>query len=754
MAESWNTGPADPPLRAGDCPLPLGEAACARLVAAHGPMVKAACQRILNDPALAEDAAQEVFLLLVRKLPALPPRTILGGWLYVTACHVARTQQRARARRWQRESLPDASTHLMQSAPDPLWRELEPMLDDAMLELSERQRELVLCRYFQNQSQRAAAGLAGCSESVASRELARAIENMRRFFSRRGVTVSSAVLAGLLVSHGARASIGATGMAATLSTVSLAAVGTAGAPLFATLMKTTTTLKIAAAAALLIAAGTVYHLTHNQAHAPGREMAQALPSITPRPDRPPTPSAPALAQITPKFAPSLARETNTTSGFDAAAKKAAREREKKFWERIDQLFLMADTQKVQDILAGEFGIQFSLNEIGRLQSAGPKGFRSGLIDLWAQKDPRAALAFAASTLSDPVAQGWDIHQAFLDAARRGLPNLDRATLAGMLPDGPGTGKMLDLIEARQSPDSLGNRILAENDPAERSTRLKLLAQGWSDSQAAADWARQNLNGAERDIFYSQVGYNLAHQNPDAALQVLSELKGSELYAGAFEAMMRGLVQTGGRGAQAAELIANADVSPAQRQELISELSRRWVRQDPDAAIAWANSLPAPEDFRAAIPLLVSQLDNERVSRTVDTFLGNPDPTMRQALIEAAAPQGLLFDPKTSQLILDPFIQHDPSLRLRSGEAGDPSTEVAMLRAVDEVAKRQASDGSPAAAMEWLARLPFANDTDYARSIANVLAVWNVKSPADASAWMQNSSVNPSVLAEARKAAKP
>jgi len=95
------------PQRAGDCALPLSEAACAQLVCLHGPMVKAACQRILRDPALAEDAAQEVFLLLVRKLPSLPPRTILGGWLYCTACHLARTHQRTHARRWQRENQPE-----------------------------------------------------------------------------------------------------------------------------------------------------------------------------------------------------------------------------------------------------------------------------------------------------------------------------------------------------------------------------------------------------------------------------------------------------------------------------------------------------------------------------------------------------------------------------------------------------------------------------------------------------------------------
>ena len=43
-------------------------------------MVKAACHRILRDAALAEDMAQDVFLLLVRKLPSLPRRTNLGGW--------------------------------------------------------------------------------------------------------------------------------------------------------------------------------------------------------------------------------------------------------------------------------------------------------------------------------------------------------------------------------------------------------------------------------------------------------------------------------------------------------------------------------------------------------------------------------------------------------------------------------------------------------------------------------------------------
>src|SRR4030095_3329042 len=106
------------PERAGDCSLPLSEAACTQLVTVHGPMVKAACHRILRDAALAEDTAQEVFLLLVRKLPSLPSQTILGGWLYVTACHLAQTHQRTQARRCQREN--QAMEHLMNPAQDTL----------------------------------------------------------------------------------------------------------------------------------------------------------------------------------------------------------------------------------------------------------------------------------------------------------------------------------------------------------------------------------------------------------------------------------------------------------------------------------------------------------------------------------------------------------------------------------------------------------------------------------------------------------
>jgi RNA polymerase sigma factor (sigma-70 family) len=725
-------------------------------------MVKATCQRILGDAALAEDAAQDVFLLLVRKLPSLPPQTILGGWLYVTACNLARTHQRTHARRQQREKQVEAATSLMKTTETSLWRELEPLLDEAMLTLSQRQRELVLLSYFQNNSQRAAAALVGCSESVASRELAAAIETLRRFFSRHGVTVSATALVTLLSAHGAQAPLGVVSLAGIMSsTAALAGSSAVGSSLFVSFMKATTITKVlAAAAALFIISGTVlYFARTGEPRVPIAQPKASSQSLTatgvagdspPRPDNAEVAGRP--APQAPRFAPTSGKPRRI---YDEAALRTAREKQAKFIERLSQLALITDPQRVQDLLAQEYGIRLSETEVRRLLDTGPKGFTFGVIDLWARNQPQEALAWAVSALSDPGQRGgWDLHQSILDAARNTMPNLNRNTLDAILAEGPGKARMLDLAEATTDPRSLASRILTEADPTQRASRLMLLAQGWSDTEAAVEWARQNLGRADKTAFYGQIGYNLAHQNPEIALQVLAELRGTDSYAPTFASMMRGLVQEGGRGAEAAELIANADVSPTERADLISELSRRWVRANADAAIAWVNTLTAPEDFRAAIPLLVSQLDNDRVSRTVDAYLKNHDPVMELALIEAAAPPGLMFDAEKSRLILDPLISQDPALKLRAAEGTGSNKEEMLWNSVNLAAKRQAEAGSPVVAVEWLATLPFANQSDYSKAIGNVFAVWNLKSPAEAATWLQNASLDPAVKADVQRAVQP
>lgn len=219
---------------------------CTRIVVQHGGLVKAACLRILRDEGLAEDAAQETFVLLVRKARALPPDISLPGWLYHTACRTALNHHRTVMRRRARESSPEAVVSTVPESSPAAWVELEPQLDEAMLTLSERQRDLVVQCYFQNQPQRCAARTLGVSESVVSRELNAAIEVLRRFFTRRGVTIGGAALVALLTANGASG--------ATLSTPMIAAAMLANVTAFNASTKAATATTAGGTLAPLLAA--------------------------------------------------------------------------------------------------------------------------------------------------------------------------------------------------------------------------------------------------------------------------------------------------------------------------------------------------------------------------------------------------------------------------------------------------------------------------------------------------------------------
>lgn len=238
-------------LRAG-----MTSAACAKIVALHGPLVKSACRRVLRDEGLAEDAAQETFVLLMKKAKSLSAGTPLAGWLYHAACRTALNHQRATMRRRVRENSVEAMTQMIPDTQPNPWTEIEPHLDEAMLALPERQRDLVVQCYFQNQTQRAAAAALGCSESVVSRELSAAIEGLRRFFAKRRVAVTGVALTGLLSANAASASVagGAAMVTAMMGT-------TTTATLMAALLQSKIVLTAAAVVGTATVATVGYYLT-------------------------------------------------------------------------------------------------------------------------------------------------------------------------------------------------------------------------------------------------------------------------------------------------------------------------------------------------------------------------------------------------------------------------------------------------------------------------------------------------------------
>jgi RNA polymerase sigma factor (sigma-70 family) len=204
------------------------EAAFATLVERHLALVYSAALRHTADPQSAQDIAQAVFLILARKAGSLGRNPALAGWLYHTARLTAANWRRAETRRIHREQEAYMEAARETAAPDAAWRELAPLLDEAMGRLSAADRDALVLRYFQNQSLAAVGGALGLGERAAQKRVARALEKLRGLFARRGVRLPLTLIAGAMSAYSAQAApAGLAKMIATAAVAPGAAAGTA-----------------------------------------------------------------------------------------------------------------------------------------------------------------------------------------------------------------------------------------------------------------------------------------------------------------------------------------------------------------------------------------------------------------------------------------------------------------------------------------------------------------------------------------------
>ncbi len=176
------------------------EEAFAALTKRHLGLVYAVCRRELDSNEAAEDATQAVFLLLAQKAKTLRAGPSLVGWLFQTARFVARNARTQAARRAHYEGAAAMQTALTPTE-DALWKDLEPLLNQSLAALPARDREGVLLRFFQGLTFAEMGAVLGLSEEAARKRVGRAVDKMRRFFEREGVTLSSTVLPALLTAH-------------------------------------------------------------------------------------------------------------------------------------------------------------------------------------------------------------------------------------------------------------------------------------------------------------------------------------------------------------------------------------------------------------------------------------------------------------------------------------------------------------------------------------------------------------------------
>jgi len=201
------------------------EDAFAELVRRHINLVHSAALRQVGIAPHAEEITQAVFVILARKAASLRPDTVLEGWLYETTRLTSLSFLRGERRRQRREQEAYMQSTLQESNDVSVWNQLAPLLDEAMSRLGKRDRDAVVLRFLKEKNLGEVAAALKLTEAAAQSRVHRALGKLHRYFSKRGIDSTTAIIAGAISTNSVQAA--PVGLAKSVTAVAVAKGATA-----------------------------------------------------------------------------------------------------------------------------------------------------------------------------------------------------------------------------------------------------------------------------------------------------------------------------------------------------------------------------------------------------------------------------------------------------------------------------------------------------------------------------------------------